>query len=196
MASETTHPSLEQCLRHAERLPGSAAAHFNLGLAYTRRGRVERAERAYRDALELDPDLVEAWVNLGGVLLLKWDFEGAAAANREAIQRRDDLVLAHCNLGQASLYLGDGEGVVRSYRRVVELDPNHAAGRYFLAVGLLATGRVREAREELAHARRLGHSPAPEFLRALGQAEQRENSKVTNVATGLDAQAANGSKEK
>ena len=181
---------LEHCLRRAEEHPGSAAAHFNLGLAYTQRGLTDRAEQAYRKALEIDPDLIEAWVNLGGVLNLKWDFEGSLKANREALERQDDLVLAHYNTGQACLYLGDAEGLVRSSRRVVELDPHHAAGCYFLAVGLLALGRVEEARTEVGRARFLGHSPAPEFLRALENAEKKldtDRSENTQTNTGANA---------
>jgi Flp pilus assembly protein TadD len=167
---------LERCLRRAEAHPESAAAHFNLGLAYTQRGLTDRAEQAYRKALEIDPDLIEAWVNLGGVLML--------------LERQDDLVVAHWNTGQACLYLGDSEGLVRSSRRVVELDPHHAAGCYFLAVGLLALGRVEEARTEVGRARFLGHSPAPEFLRALSNAEKKldtERSENTQTNTGANA---------
>jgi tetratricopeptide (TPR) repeat protein len=163
---------LDEVKRRAEERPDSAAAQYNLGLALGRRGLVDRAEKAYRRALELDPDLVEAWVNLGGVLLLKWDFKGCLEANREAIRRRDDLLAAHFNVGQACLYLGDAEGLVRSARRVLELDPAHAPANYFLAVGLLATGAVPEARQALGAAMALGHRPSPEFLRALDRAEQ------------------------
>ena len=115
--------NLERCLERAEKHPDSAAAHYNLGLAYTQRGKVTRAEKAYRRALEIDPDLVEAWVNLGGVLMLQWKFEDCLAANQEAIKRKDDLVLAHYNSGQASLYLGDAQGVVKSSLKVLQLDP-------------------------------------------------------------------------
>jgi len=181
---------LEHCLKRVEQQPDSAPAHFNLGLAYTHKGLVDRAELAYRKALELDPDLIEAWVNLGGALLLKWDFHGSMEANREALRRKDDLVLAHYNTGQACLYLGDAEGVVRSCRRVIELDPNHAAGCYFLAVGLLATGDTEQAREMVGRARSLGHSPEPDFLRALEHADTKLEDKqndgsVTNI--GVDA---------
>jgi tetratricopeptide (TPR) repeat protein len=181
---------LERCLQRVETHPQSAAAHFNLGLAYTQRRMADRAEQAYRKALEIDPDLVEAWVNLGGVLMLKWDFKGSLEANREAIKRKDDRVLAHYNSGQAYLYLGDAEGLVRSTRRVVELDPHHAAGCYFLAVGLLAVGRVEEARTAVGRAKFLGHSPAPEFLRALAKAEKgidSQQNENTNTNPGADA---------
>jgi tetratricopeptide (TPR) repeat protein len=183
---------LERCLKRVEQQPESAAAHFNLGLAYTQRGLADRAEQSYRRALEFDPDLVEAWVNLGGVLMLKWDFKGSLEANREALQRKDDLVLAHYNTGQAYLYLGDAEGLVRSSQRVIELDPNHAAGCYFLGVGLLAMGQVDEAREAVARAKALGHSPAPEFLRALEQADKKlENGKNEDTVTNIGADAPN-----
>lgn len=170
---------LDDLKRRAEERPDSAVAQYNLGLAYGRRGLVDRAEKAYRRAVELNPDFVEAWVNLGGVLLLKWDFPGCLEANREAIRRREDLLAAHFNIGQACLYLGDAEGLVASTRRVLALDPAHAAGHYFLAVGLLATGGVPEARQVLGTAMALGHRPAPEFLRALGRAEQELANKST-----------------
>lgn len=190
MPTETTKLQLERCLRQVEKHPESAKAHFNLGLAYTQRGGVELAEQAYRKSVEIDPDLIEAWVNLGGVLMLKWDFQGSVEANREALKRKEDLVLAHYNIGQASLYLGDAEEVVRCSRRVIELEPNHAAGHYFLAVGLLATKRVEEARAALSRAKALGHSPQPDFLRAMNAAEEKlERERNTNLVTNIGADA-------
>ena len=187
MEGESQRHRFERCLQEVEEHPDRASAHYNLALAYTVAGRVKQAEASYLKALELDPTLVQAWVNLGGVLNLKWDFEGSLKANREALDRQDDLVLAHYNTGQACLYLGDAEGLVRSSRRVVELDPNHAAGCYSLAVGPLALGRVEEARTEVGRARFLGHSPAPEFLRALTNAEKKldtDRSENTQTNTG------------
>jgi superkiller protein 3 len=172
---------LARCQARVEEAPGSAAAHFNLGLAHTEIGRVDRAAAAYRKALEIDPDLLQAWVNLGGALLLKWDFRGCLEANLEAVKRDGDLLLAHFNMGQAHLYLGDAESLIRCNRRVLELDPSHAAGHYFLAVGLLATEKVAEARKALNKALSLGHRPAPEFLRSLERAELGEKPTHTPI---------------
>jgi protein O-GlcNAc transferase len=152
--------------------PDSAAANFNLGLACTAFGAIKRAEAAYRRALELDPAMVEAWVNLGGVRLLLWDFQAALDANVEALKLDPDCLLAHYNAGQAYLYLANAEGVVAANRRVVEMQPAHGAGHYFLAVGLLAAAEVAPARAHLAEALRLGYHPEPEFLKAIEQSQE------------------------
>lgn len=196
MTKEPVNEQLKRCLDKVEANPESAAAHFNLGLAYTHKGRMNSAEASYRKALEIDPGMVEAWVNLGGALLLKWDFEGARDANLEALKLKDDLLLAHYNLGQAALYLGDAEMVERSNRRVVQIDPEHAAGHYFLAVGLLALDRVEEARAALAEAMQRGHRPTPEFLKGLEKAEKQLLAEHANIVTHIGAEAPEDSKEK
>ncbi len=172
---ESAKSRIARCEEAVAARPDSAVAHFNLGLAYTDRGFVRKAEEQYRRAVELDPTLVQAWVNLGGVRLLQWDFQGTLEATQQAARLDDSSVVAHYNMGQAHLYLGDAEGVVRCYRKVVALDPNHAGGHYYLAVGLLAAGEVEESREHLAIALKLGFRPQPDFLRALERAEKERS---------------------
>jgi tetratricopeptide (TPR) repeat protein len=190
--SETREDRVARWQKRVEEAPDSAAAHFNLGLAHTERGRMVAAEKAYRRALELDPDLVQAWVNLGGALLMKWDFQGCLEANQEAIRRQDDLLVAHYNMGQAYLYLKDAEQLVHCNRRVLELDETHAAAHYFLAVGLLATGRVEEARAECARAAGLGYQPRPEFLKSL---ERAEKAQTVTKSSSPEAEADGDAKE-
>ena len=91
MPSESGKQRVERCLKEVEARPESAAAHFNLGLAYTAQGKLDSAVEAYKKALELNPDLVEAWVNLGGIHLLKWDFQSCLEANQEALKRDDSF---------------------------------------------------------------------------------------------------------
>lgn len=183
-AQPTARERVDHWAHEAEIDPDSARAHFNLGLAHTETGHVNDAERAYLRALELDPDLVEAWVNLGGVRLLKWDFTGCLEATGEAVARRDDLAIAHFNMGQAHLYLNDPEALVACNRRTLAIDPRHAAAHYFLAVGLLATGHVMEARVELNQAMRLNHQPSTDFLKALERAEAEASPSVPVLEIG------------
>ena len=183
MSTESREDRVARWQKRVEEVPDSAAAHFNLGLAHTERGRMMAAEKAYRRALELDPDLAQAWVNLGGALLMKWDFQGCLEANQEAIRRQEDLLVAHYNMGQAHLYLKDAEQLVRCNRRVLELEESHPAAHYFLAVGLLATDQVEEARAECSRAASLGYQPRPEFLKNLDRAEKALVSNDTTSAS-------------
>lgn len=197
MTKEDRRERLERCKRRIAEKPDSAVAHYNLGLAYTSIGKMTSAEEAYRKALDLDPEMVQAWVNLGGTLLSRWDFEGSKKANNEALARDGESLLAHYNMGQACLYLGEAEEVVMCNRRVTEIDPDHPAGHYFLAVGLLATDQAEAARKHLAIAMRLGHRPAPEFLRGLERADKNKDSEqeTPNILTITGAEAPKDSKE-
>lgn len=196
MTEETARERLERCKKIAEEKPESAVARFNLGLAFTRMGKMSSAEKAYRETLELDSEMVEAWVNLGGTLLSTWDFKGSKEANREALHRDPNSVLAFYNMGQACLYLGEAEEVVACNQRVVEIDPDHAAGHYFLAVGLLAVKRIDEARKHLSRSMALGHRPTPEFLRGIERAGQTNNGTQTiQIVNNTGAEAPKDSKE-
>jgi len=163
----TPQERIKSWTRRVEESPQSAVAHFNLGLAFTDVAKMTSAENAYRKAVELNPEMVQAWVNLAGVLLLQWRFEESLEAGEKAVELDEELPLVHFNMGQAYLYMGDSEALVRCNRRVLELDEDHPAGNYFLAVGLLAQKNTKEARFYLERASRLGHRPTPEFLRAM-----------------------------
>jgi tetratricopeptide (TPR) repeat protein len=147
--------------------PDSARAHLRLGTALMKVGMVGKAEESLRRAVEIDPEYAEAWSNLGGALLSRWDFAGCLDANRRALERKPDLTQAHYNIGLCHLYKGDAKDVVKSFRKVVELEPGNAGGHYYLAVGLHADGETEAARASLGRALALGHSPEPEFLKAM-----------------------------
>ena len=182
---ESRTQRLDRCLEAVEQSPGSAVAHYNLGLAYQKMGRFGDAEQAYLKAVELDSTLAEAWVNLGGVHLHAWDFEGCLEASLKAVALRDDLVLAHHNLGQAYLYMNDPENLVRCARKVLELDRDHPPSHYHAAVGLLALGELGAAERHLERAMELGHRPTAEFLRALERAQRaRVEGRVDMVEIG------------
>ncbi len=162
--SKASRP-ISELREEATRCPESAEARWKLGTALLGVGFLSQGERELEQAVELDPEMVKAWVNLGGARLSKWDFQGCIEANRHALECDPDLVQAHFNLGLGYLYTKQVAEMVRCFERVVALDPEMADGYYHLAVGLHALGRVDEAREALGEAMLRGYSPDPEFLR-------------------------------
>jgi tetratricopeptide (TPR) repeat protein len=103
------------------------------------------AERAYARALELDPDLVDAYVNLGRLAHEAGDPREALRLYAQALQRAPDDALIHFNMAVA---LEDTQGTspaVSHYRRALELDPSFADAHYNLAGLYEQLGRETDA---------------------------------------------------
>ena len=183
MQAEGQKHRLERCQRAVDEAPDRAANHYNLGLALTVSGRVRQAETAYQKAVALDPELVQAWVNLGGVRMMRWDFDGCLEANRRAVEVDPECTQAHFNMGQAYLYKNEPEKLLECNRRVIELDRDHAAAHYFSAVASLALGNLPAAERHLGRAVELGHTPPPDFVKAMekAQLERTRQSRVTMI---------------
>ncbi|HWL00717.1 MAG TPA: tetratricopeptide repeat protein, partial [Parapedobacter sp.] len=54
-----------------EKDPENENLHYYLGIAYSEMGDLEKAEAAYRKALDVNPDYLDANINLGGLILNK-----------------------------------------------------------------------------------------------------------------------------
>jgi tetratricopeptide (TPR) repeat protein len=189
MERESQRHRLERCLQDIEEHPERASSHYNLGLAYTVSGRVKQAEESYLKALEIDPAMIQAWVNLGGVRLMRWEFKGCLEANEAAARLRDDLPMVHYNMGQAYLYLNDPENLVRCNQRVLELDRDHAAAHYYAAVGFLAMDNMGAAERHLGRSIELGHQPPQDFIKAMEKAhikKQRQENVTLIEISGAD----------
>jgi hypothetical protein len=97
------------------RLPGFAAAHHNLGRMYQDTGRSEEAEAKFRDAVRLDPRLVEAHVELGNLALHRGEVDAAFAHFDHADGLEANSVEATYNRSFARLLRGDFERGFRDY---------------------------------------------------------------------------------
>jgi len=112
------------------------------------KGDIQKALSAYRRAVELKPDYVEAHNNLGVVLLTLGQAKAAAQECRRAIELKPDYALAHNNLGTALWAQGQREEALRAYRRAIELDNDARAAAFAqnnLGLILLEQGKVDEA---------------------------------------------------
>jgi tetratricopeptide (TPR) repeat protein len=104
----------------------------------------EAAMSAYRQALEIDPSLADAHVNLGRLLHERGDAAQAERHYRLALAVRPEDATAAFNLGVALQDLGRVEEAVEVYENALEIDGSLADAHFNLA-GLYETLRQPEA---------------------------------------------------
>ena len=109
------------------------------------RGEMEKAIAAYRRAVELVPDYVEAHSNLSDVLRVAGRFDEALASAAEALRLRPGSAAALNNEGNALLYLGRREEALAAYESAVRADPQSASAHANRGNALMALGRHDEA---------------------------------------------------
>jgi tetratricopeptide (TPR) repeat protein len=115
----------------------------------------EEARRAYHQALELDPSLSDAHVNLGRLYHEAKEHEKAEAHYRAAIQQSPHDAIAHFNLGVLLEDVRRHDEAVHAYRQAIAHDPEFADAHYNLGLLLESLGKKTEAIHHLRTARKL-----------------------------------------
>jgi tetratricopeptide (TPR) repeat protein len=108
--------------------------------------RVEEAVKSYRRALEEDPDLVAALINLANIRYSRDELAEAQALYERAINLDDTYFEAHFNLGNIHHDHGRYSEAEASYRIALALNNNYADAHFYLAVTLEKMGRSIDAR--------------------------------------------------
>jgi len=140
-----------------------AAYHATLAAAFWAIGQLDHSLRAYRSALELQPDHPDYHCNLGATLIDLGAVDEASTHFREAIRLRPGFAAAHNNLANALRLLGDRVSAIEHFRKAVQLDPISAEARSNLGEMLLELGEPAEALTHCREAVRL----RPDFPLAL-----------------------------
>jgi len=140
MAALLDHPSFDEV---------SSAEHFFVAASTLDDGdprRFEEALQAYRRALEVDPYLVPALINLGNLHYARDEIAEAQALYERAIVLDPEIFEAHFNLGNIFHDLGRYLPAHECYRRALRLNPSYADAHFYLAVTLEKSGQSAEAR--------------------------------------------------
>lgn len=106
----------------------------------------DEAAEAYRRALELDPYLVPALVNLANIHYSRDEAVEAQALYERATAIDPDMFEAHYNLGNIYHDLARYPEAQLSYREALRLNPTYADAHFYLAVTLEKAGRSSEAK--------------------------------------------------
>ncbi len=116
--------------------PESPRAHFALGEVYSKEGEYRSAIREYQAALELNPDVAELYNDLGLAYEGERSWTEAIASYQAGLKAKS--LTAHTkinlllNLGNCYSRLRQPDIASSYYRKVLELEPGHAAARHNL----------------------------------------------------------------
>ena len=108
--------------------------------------RQDEAAAAYRKALEYDPYLVAALINLANIHYSHDELAEAQALYERAIGLDSDFFEAHFNLGNIYHDLGRFPEAQACYREALRLNSFYADAHFYLAVTFEKMGQSQDAR--------------------------------------------------
>jgi tetratricopeptide (TPR) repeat protein len=133
----------------AKERPRDASALNKLGIALYRKGQFTQAYAKLKEALELEPNRLETYLNLSSVSGEVGDNRGGLEYALQAVSLNPASTSAHVNLGSAFMAVGRVPEAEKCFETVLLLDPNNTFAHTNLAV--LATKGGNHARAILAY---------------------------------------------
>jgi tetratricopeptide (TPR) repeat protein/Leucine-rich repeat (LRR) protein/tRNA A-37 threonylcarbamoyl transferase component Bud32 len=124
--------------------PNHPELHFYLGFALYNQKKLDEAVKAFRKALEIQPEAT-TYNNLGLALANQKKLGEAVKAYRKAIDLKHKYAVAHYNLGNALYDQKQLAEAVRAYRKAIDLQPKFALASTNLDNALLDLEKEDEA---------------------------------------------------
>lgn len=160
----------------------SADQWFELGMAWdSSPNTLPQAADAYRSAIELSPEWVEAHINLGTALYQLGKMEESRDLFRRAALIDPRNALAHFNLGCMHDRLGDTPAAIEEFRAAIGHSPHMADAHLNLALAYEKSQKLQESLHHLSlYLRYEPQGPWADFARLRLRESRGENStKVT-----------------
>lgn len=136
------HPVLSQ----------EAAVLYNRGISLQQNDQTKDAQTAYIQAINIQPDFVEAYNNLGVVFQQMGQFEDSEQCLQAAVKLHPEYADAWFNLGNTKTFQHDLFQAEEIYRKVISIQPNYTNAYYKLGHILQEQGRPQEAEIALKQA--------------------------------------------
>ncbi len=137
-------------------------------------GQLGEAVKAYKAALQLNPDSDRAQHGLGNALRQQGDLQAAIPYIQQAIIMQPEVAEYHNTLGMLFQQKGEPEKAVTFHLRAVNLDPGHAAAFCNLGVAFKNLDRLQESVSAYQRALQIDpnlaevHNNLGNLLRAMG----------------------------
>ncbi|MDF0554112.1 tetratricopeptide repeat protein [Kamptonema sp. UHCC 0994] len=123
----------------------TAEEHLTLGNTLVEQGKLEEATACYLQAIQINPNLVQAYHNLGEIFTSKNKFEEAIAYYRQAITLKPDAFGSHHSLGKLLAAKGNIDEAIACQHKSLEINPNYVRAYHSLGNVLVQKGELDSA---------------------------------------------------
>jgi tetratricopeptide (TPR) repeat protein len=141
----------------------SALEAYRKGVQLEAEGRLEQAAAEYRNALELNPQLAQAYVNLLVIHGKLNQYAQVEEVYQTALAQAPNTVELHLNYAIALLAQGNRAGAAQALQRCLEINPYYAAAHFNL--GLLAEQQTKLDEAERRYRAALENDPQHRLAR-------------------------------
>ena len=116
-----------------------------LGASAAQIGHLDKAIIAFKKAISIKPDSVDAYNNMGNTYRYQGKLEKALAAYTKAISIKPDYADAHSNMGNALKDQGKLEDAIAAFKKALSINPDYAEAYYNMANTHRDKGNLEEA---------------------------------------------------
>ena len=128
--------------------------HYNLGVALSKRNRLEEAIDHYSKALSINPNITNAHNNLGAALAKQGKLDEAINHYTQTLRINPSHANAHNNLGVALSDRGELKEAMKHYLEALRIDPDFADAHYNLGLAYNDQNKLEKAMKHYSEALR------------------------------------------
>ena len=144
--NQTSEPSTgDALLEEVEALNRGPLAQMRLGMELERAGKLKEAVEAHEKALAIDPNVVQAHVNLISLYGRLGEYDKAQQHFREAVRREPNNPEAHYDFGVLLFERSEYNQAGIEFQKTINIDPRHAEALHNLGYILEQRGQLPEA---------------------------------------------------
>jgi Flp pilus assembly protein TadD len=147
-----------------------------LGNTYCNLKQYEDAIKAHNNALKIDPNYCEAWVNMGVTYRKKGDYDKAEDCYNKAMLIDPNDPQLWSNLGSLHMVKGENDKAITEFEKALTLDNTMSATYANYAHSLAIAGRFEDADKALNKAKELNFKNAAEIEEKINNLKNKPTS--------------------
>lgn len=131
-----------------------AKQHFRYGCDYQSKGEIKKAILEFEQAIKIEPDYVEAIVNLGIAYGQQGQYDKAEIYLKLATEKDPNNFRAYDNLSYLYFLQGKYNKSIEACRKAIKINPNSASTHCRLGRNLLILGSMENSPSKISSAKK------------------------------------------